>query len=137
MDVTDKSAGPDIVGRIMALEQKTRGLYGRVSALEMRFSSGEAAAYDDTEFVSGERRRELSLEGRITALEAALEEKRRASNAQKVSVLDVTGVVVGFSLLAVGALLATGSIDLLRNPLLAFTAGIVILACAAGRLVLK
>jgi hypothetical protein len=137
MDVTGKSAEPDIVGRVMALEQKMRGLYGRVSALEMRFSPGEAAAYDDTEFVSGERRRELSLEGRMTALEAALKEKRRAPNAQKVSMLDVTGVVVGFSLLAVGALLAAGSIDLLRNPLLAFTAGIVILACAVGRLVFK
>jgi hypothetical protein len=133
MNVTGKTAEPDLVGRIMALEQKARGLSGRVSALEMRFS-GEAAAYDDTEFVPGERRREPSLEGRITALEAALREKRRAP---RVSVFDVTGVVVGLSLLAVGALLATGSVDLLRNPLLAFAAGIVILACAAGRLVLK
>ncbi len=134
MDVTGKGIEPDIVGRVLALEQKTRGLYGRVGALEMRFS-GEASAYDDTEFVSGERRRDLSLEGRISALEAALRETR--PKAQKVSMLDVTGVVIGLSLLAVGALLAAGSIDLLRNPLLAFTAGIVILACAAGRLVLK
>jgi len=134
MESTGKTTEPDVVGRIMALEQKTRGLYGRVGALEMRFS-GNAAAYDDTEFVPGERRRELSVESRIAALEAALQEKGRSK--QKVSMLDVTGLVVGFSLLAAGALLATDSIDLLRNPLLAFTAGIVILACAAGRLVFK
>lgn len=141
MDATGKSAEPDVVGRVMALEQKTRGLYGRVSALEMRFSMepGEAAAYDNTEFVPGERRQEssLSAESRLAALEAALKEKKRALGVQKVSMLDMTGIVVGLSMLAVGALLATGSIDLLRNPLLAFTAGITILACAAGRLVLK
>jgi hypothetical protein len=137
MDISNKSIEPDTMGRVMSLEQKTRGLSGRVSALEMRFSSGEAAASDDTEFVPGERRRDLSLEGRIAALEATLKEKRRAPNAQKVSMLDVTGLIVGLSLLAVGALLATGSVDLLRNPLLAFTAGVVILACAAGRLLLK
>ena len=134
MEATGRSSEPDIVGRIMALEQRTRGLYGRVGALEMRFS-GEAAACDDTEFVPGERRRDLSLEGRIASLEAALSERRPAS--RKVSMLDVTGVVVGLSLLAVGALLATGSTDLLRNPLLAFTAGVIILACAASRLVFK
>ncbi len=60
MDETCKASEPDIVGRIMALEQRMRGLYGRVGALEMRFS-GEASAYDDTEFVPGERRRDLSL----------------------------------------------------------------------------
>jgi len=49
----------------------------------------------------------------------------------------MTGIIVGLSMLAVGVLLATGSVDLLRNPALAFAAGIVILACAAGRLMLK
>ncbi len=134
MDEAGRGVEPDVVGRIMALEQKTRGLYGRVSALEMRFSGGEAAC-DDTEFVPGERRRDVPLEGRIAALEAALSERPGAP--KKASMLDVTGMVVGVSLLAVGALLAAGSTDLLKNPLLAFTAGIVILACAAWRLLLK
>jgi len=46
-------------------------------------------------------------------------------------------MVIGLSALAIGFLLAVGSIDILRNPLLAFAAGIVILACSVGRLVLK
>ena len=57
--------------------------------------------------------------------------------AQKVSMLDITGILVGITMLAVGLLLATDSIDLLKNPLLAFAAGFAILACAAGRLLLK
>jgi hypothetical protein len=53
------------------------------------------------------------------------------------SMLDVTGIVVGLSMLAVGMLLATDSVDLLRNPLLAFGGGFIILACAAWRLMVK
>ncbi len=140
MDNSNKSVEPDTIGRVMALEQKTRGLSGRVSALEIRFSPGEtspveAAAYDATEFVPGEPRRDASVESRIAALEAALGENGRTSGPRKVSAFDVTGLVIGISLLAVGALLATDSIDLLRNPLLASTAGAIILACAAWRLV--
>ena len=132
----------DIVGRVMALEQKTRGLYGRVSAMEMRLSMGpaEAAVYDGTEFVSGEghlQRTTASLEDRIAALESSIQEKKSALAVQKVSMLDITGIVIGLSMLAVGALLAMDSIDILRNPLLAFTAGIIILACAVGRLLFK
>ena len=132
---------PDIVGRVMALEQKTRGLYGRVSALEMRFS-GEAgeAATDHMEFFAGERRPEhtrSSLDGRVAALESALQEKERAAGLQKVSMLDITGLAVGLSMVAVGVLLTTGSMDILRNPLLAFSCGIIVLGCAVGRLLLK
>lgn len=143
MDTSGRSMELDIVGRVMALEQKTRGLYGRVGAMEMRMSMGpgEAAVYDNTEFVPGEHRpvqgTTASLENRIAALESSLKEKKQALTVQKVSMLDVTGLVIGFSMLAVGVLLATDSVDILRNPLLAFAAGIIILACAVGRLLLK
>jgi hypothetical protein len=137
MEAMNKNVEPDIVGRVMALEQRTRGLHGRVSALEMRFSSGDAGAYDPTEFISGESQRETSrtpIEDRLAALETALSKK---PGAQKMSMLDVTGIVVGLSMLAVGALLATDSVDLLRNPLLAFAGGFIVLACAVGRLLKK
>lgn len=131
MEATDKDPGPDIVGRIMALEQRTRGLNGRLSALEMRFS-GDTSACDVTEFVpAGPDSAPASLEGRVAALEAAISKR---APAQKVSALDVTGIVVGLTMLAVGVLLATDSIDLLRNPLLAFAGGLIVLACAAWRL---
>jgi BMFP domain-containing protein YqiC len=139
MEAVNKNVEPDIVGRVMALEQRTRGLNGRVSALEMRFSqgAGEASA-DFTEFVPGEaprERRGASLDERVRALEASLSKK--PPTAQKMSMLDVTGIVVGLSMLAVGMLLATDSIDLLRNPLLAFAGGFIILACATWRLLQK
>ncbi len=134
MEATNKDSGPDVVGRIMALEQRTRGLNGRLSALEMRFS-GDAGACDATEFVpAGLEGPRSSLEGRVAALEAAASKK---APAQQVSVLDVTGIVVGLSMLAVGALLATGSIDLLRNPLLAFAGGLIVLGCASWRLLVR
>ena len=138
MDNYGNSMESDTLGRVMALEQKTRGLYGRVSAMEMRLSMEPceaAAAYDNTEFVPGEHRPEAtpSLENRLSALESALQNKKR----QNVSMLDLTGIIVGLSMLAVGVLLATGSLDLLRNPALAFGAGIIILACAGGRLLIK
>lgn len=136
MEETNKSAEPDIVGRVMALEQRTRGLSGRVSALEIRFSPGEGAC-DPIEFVPGEPPADstrTSLEGRVSALETLMTKKVLS---QKVSMLDVTGLVVGLSMLAVGVLLATDSVDLLRNPLLAFAGGFIILACAGYRLLIK
>jgi len=134
MEDTNKGPGPDVVGRIMALEQRTRGLNGRLSALEMRFS-GDSSACDATEYVpAGADGPHTSLEGRVAALEAAANKK---APAQKVSMLDVTGIVVGLSMLAVGVLLATGSVDLLKNPLLAFSGGIIVLGCAAWRLLAR
>ncbi|AFC99268.1 Protein of unknown function (DUF3040) [Methanocella conradii HZ254] len=136
MDANGKSLEADILGRVMALEQRTRGLHGRVNALEMRFSGAvEGDGHDDTEFVAGERLPD-SLEKRVAALEAAVNEKRQL-NARRASMLDVTGIVVGLSLLAVGVLLSTNSMGLLRNPLLAFSGGMVILACAVWRMVIK
>ncbi|WP_128860102.1 hypothetical protein [Methanocella paludicola] len=134
MDATNKESGPDVVGRIMALEQRTRGLGGRLSALEMRFS-GDASACDVTEFVpAGPEGPHASLEGRVAALEAATNKK---APVQKVSVLDMTGIAVGLLMIAVGMLLATDSIDLLRNPLLAFAGGFIVLGCAAWRLLVR
>ena len=141
MEPTVKNVEPDIVGRVMALEQRARGLHGRVSALEMRFSPGNSpvntSAGDTLEFVPGEApagHAGPSLEDRVAALETAVSNRMPA---QKVSMLDVTGILVGISLLIVGILLATDSVGLLKNPALAFAAGLVILACAAGRLLLK
>ncbi len=133
MEASGKEQDADIMGRVMALEQRTRGLYGRVNALEMRLSGSRGAdAQDDCEFVAGESLPN-GLEKRVDALEAIANERIRA-DARRASMLDITGMVVGISLLAVGVLLSTNSFDLLRNPLLAFTCGIVILGCSVGRL---
>ena len=51
--------------------------------------------------------------------------------------LDLTGLIVGLAMLAIGVLLSTNSFDMLRNPLLAFGAGIAILACVALRFMIK
>jgi len=143
MDSTAKGQEPDTIGRVMVLEQKTKGLYGRISAIEMRISRepGEAQDYDTTEFIPGERPlakgTALPLETRVMALENALKKSEKAPALGNLSMLDATGLVIGIAALAIGFLLASGSIDILRNPLLAFAAGIIILVCSAGRLVLK
>lgn len=139
-----RSMEMDIAGRVMAAEQKLRGLYGRVSALEMRLSMSPAdmGVYDDTEFVSGEASIEpyiniKSVEARIAALEASTGKKYVGRGAKRERALDLTGVIVGVSLLAIGVLLATDSFDILRNPMLAFAAGALVLGCVGLRLALK
>jgi hypothetical protein len=146
--MASKSIEPDIIGRVMALEQRTRGLHGRLSALEIRFSSPEKSNYDGpavdsitmvdlVEFVPGEVPRESRgdpLEDRMAALEAAIGKPKRP---EAVSMVDITGLLVGACLLAVGVMLATDSAGLLKNPALAFAVGILIIACALGRIVLK
>lgn len=141
-----KSIEMDIVGRVMALEQKLRGLQGRVSALEIRLSSDSRDAcpldpLDHTEFISGECAHTVpdlsALEGRIAAIESAVHDKplMSASIGKKNFALDLTGIVVGMSLLVIGVLLSTDSFDILRNPLLAFGAGIVVLACVLVKII--
>jgi len=136
MEANGKGQEADILGRLMALEQRTRGLNGRVNALEMRLSGAAVGdVQDECEFIAGELPPD-SLEKRVAALEA-IANGRKEPDARGASMLDITGMVVGLSLLAVGVLLSTNSIDLLRNPLLAFTVGVIILACSMGRLLKK
>ena len=143
MDPSGMGAEPDIIGRVMSLEQKTKGLYGRISAIEMHISmeQGEARAYDTLEFIPGERQAPkvtvMPLENRVAALESALGKNKKVMALGNISMLDVTGLVIGVSALGIGFLLFIGSIDILRSPLLAFAAGTVILACSIGRMVIK
>jgi hypothetical protein len=139
-----KSIQTDITGRVMALEQKLRGLQGRVSALEMRLSmespdTCQPCLYDGTEFVSGESYAETpdvsALEGRLSAMEAVLRDKPARHADPKSLAFDLTALVVGLSLLAIGVLLSTDSFDILRNPMLAFGAGVAVLACAVIKLI--
>lgn len=142
-----KSIEMDITGRVMALEQKLRGLQGRVSALEMRLSMDTPGAcpislYDGMEFISGEPSQphapDMSvIEGRLSSMEATLLNKKAERTDGKNLALDLTGLIVGLALLAIGVLLSTNSFDVLRNPLLAFGAGIAILACVALRFMIK
>jgi hypothetical protein len=143
MDSSSSGSGPDVIGRVMSLEQKTKGLYGRISAIEMRISmeQGEAQAYDTLEFIQGERPASkvtaMSLENRVATLESALEKNKKIISPGNISMLDVTGLVIGISALSIGFLLFIGSTDILRSPLLAFAAGTVILVCSVGRMVIK
>ena len=142
-----KSIETDVTGRVMALEQKLRGLQGRVSAVEMRLSMEtpgpcQINLYDGMEFISGEPCPQQSpdmsaLEGRLSSLEAVLQNKKAERVDKKNLALDLTGLIVGVALLAIGVLLSTNSFDVLRNPLLAFGAGIAILACVGLRFMIK
>jgi hypothetical protein len=150
----DKKVETDLVGRVMLLEQKFRSVSGRINALEMRITGGAVDAYggvpqaapdggspdDSLEFVPADVGRDnlladvIRLQGRIAELEMALE---KSSKKQSMVItagmfsFDVTGLIVGFLMIAGGMLLATGNFELLKNPLLVLMGGVAILMWVA------
>ncbi|MCD1296280.1 hypothetical protein CUJ83_14855 [Methanocella sp. CWC-04] len=135
-DHTYRNPESDIDGRILSLEQRFRGLSGRVSALEIRLSSGPDGEdeYDPTEFVAGESGAPYyddplsALEKRVRGIEKALNDKEPLSTVPacpaKTGLLpDITGLVAGSFMLLTGILLALNSFDVLRNPLFAMGCG--------------
>lgn len=152
MDGT-KNTETDLAGRVMSLEQKFRGLHGRVSALEMRLSPGASGEddideYDLTEFVacgntgiSGGIPDSVDLEDRVRSLEERLgrtDASVQRSHAEgSVHTIDITGLIMGISMIAIGILLSTNSLDMLKNPMLAFVCGVSLLAYVTFKAIKK
>ncbi len=156
----DKKLETDLVGRVMLLEQKFRSISGRINALEMRITGGAVdnnagvplaasnggVSEDVLEFVPADGEHDnviadvIGLQGRITALEKALE---RSSKKQAMVItagkysFDVTGLIVGFILIAAGLLLAMDNFELLKNPLLVLAGGAVILMWVAYKALVR
>ncbi len=142
----------DLTGRVMSLEQRTKGLQGRISALEMCLSgsaghsrSVESGACDDTEFVPAAMLSHLSgdqepgtVEERFFMIEPMAGRKGSRENRLPVvaRAIDTTGIIAGGILLGAGLLLYSGNLDIIKNPLLAMGCGILLIAGVAVRLVL-
>lgn len=133
-NLSDEKYGSDYTGRVMSIEQRLRGLQGRVRALEMRVSTRDSPieaseALDEIEFIAACP--VDSVPDDIVLRLEALEKK--AGPAPGPDTLDVSGIVGGLALIGAGLLLSAGSFDLLKNPLLAFGTGIALLAGAGMR----
>lgn len=150
MSKSRESVNADIMGRVLFLEQRTKGLQGRLAALEARLSdtSGNPGNYDadireDIEFVAALRLTPLCpgpgpLE--IPVSEQGLPMKSDCNSAipgQRVlHSIDATGVVAGTILLGAGLLLSTGNVDLIKNPLLSLGCGIFLILLSLMRPIL-
>jgi hypothetical protein len=134
----------------MSLEQRTKGLQGRLAALEARLSdtAGNASNYnddirEDIEFVAAMRLTPLCpgpspLE--IPVSENGLPMKSDSNSAipgrRALHSIDATGVVAGTILLGAGLLLSTGNVDLIKNPLVSLGCGIFLILFSLMRPIL-
>lgn len=138
----------DAPGRVIWLEQKVRGLEARTRALEL-YMSGPGCqnskygqplqALPEDEYVpAGATAHDVDyagLENRLAALEKASKPgKKGPVGAAPGRAIDVTGLLIGSALIITGVLLYSGSMDLLKNPLLSLGCGILITAYALIRL---
>jgi hypothetical protein len=134
MSQPKESVNMDVMGRVMFLEQRTKGLQGRLSAIEMRlsgngghdFSPGPA---EDTEFIPAAGLSNLppgtgTTDHRPPAIERSMAVDPVHQQRAVPKALDMTGIVAGLILIGAGLLLYTGNIDLIKNPLLSLGCGI-------------
>lgn len=151
MSLNNNTIDADLTGRIMSLEQRTKGMQGRISALEISLSGygakatiPEACACNDTEFVPAIISRPYveadyhMTEAKISAKEESMNRQCSMNiNRQKVTrAIDTTGIIAGAILIGIGLLLYSGNLDIIKNPLLAMGCGISMIAGVALRLVL-
>jgi len=129
----------DLTGRVMYLEQRTKGLHGRISALEVRLSGSAACndnraiACNDADFVpaagfSGPGREHMPVP------DPAYQQERPSSGPGRT--FDATGLIAGAILIGAGLLLYAGNLEILRNPLVVMGCGILLIAGTALRMVI-
>lgn len=129
----------DLNGRLMFLEQRTKGLQGRISALEVRLSGSAACdnngigSLDDTDFIPAARFSDPGREQMPTSDQAWQHERPRQGRDR---VFEATGLMAGAILIGAGLLLYTGNLEILRNPLVVMSCGILLITGAVLRLVL-
>jgi len=140
----------DAVGRIMSLEQRTKGLQGRISAIEVRLSGTadkdgcrESGVCEDTEFVPAAQHSSLcpepgTIEARLSGLELTLNQCIMPENHRLPAsrTFDITGLIAGVIMIGASLLLYTGNFDVIKNPLLAMGCGILLIGGALKRIVL-
>ena len=133
-------AGPDLPGRIMSLEQKYRGIQGRVSAIEMRLSPS-AGDEEGLEFIACSDGEEPSVDRDAIQKRMALIEKQvselkgggETKNHVVMHTIDITALLTGIGLMGLGIIIWLNGYDLLRNPLLPIGCGAFMLSLSAIR----
>ena len=154
-------AGSDIDGRVMALEQNIRGLNARICAFERSFSADPAyrqtramkhqAGCDDQSMGSPEiddfvPASALTIgydplygqgaSDKNAELPGTLEQNHSHKKASwfKLLPLDFTGLIAGAIMVLISILLYTGNLEMLKNPLMPFLFGVLLIACVCVRI---
>jgi hypothetical protein len=131
----------------MSLEQRTKGLQGRISALEARLSgtacddrTSDPGNGGDVEFVAAAQLSSpYPAHGTLDARPSALEQTLNAAIPENTGLsraFDATGLIAGAILIGAGLLLFTGNIEIVRNPLAVMGCGILLIGTAIKRIVL-
>jgi hypothetical protein len=138
----------DVTGRVLSLEQRVKGLQGRIAAIEARLScAGDLPAgnsYPAEDFVPATRNTD-----HLALAEPGIpgDEKCPANPAPGVpgttsglpekQTSDLTGLLAGAILIGAGLLLLTGNLEILKNPLAAIGCGILLIAGSLKRKLYK
>lgn len=157
-------SGSDIEGRVMAIEQNTRGLNARVCAIEKSLSIDQRAGNVRTGILQPTIDQQITDKDQIDDFVPAMREIRidqngdmsngretRIMEAEKpvtitgiekiprsmVLPLDVTGLLAGALLILISILLFTDNIGLLKNPLVPLLFGTLLIVCVLVKLCLK
>ncbi|MGA9140453.1 MAG: hypothetical protein WBZ29_09530 [Methanocella sp.] len=129
----------DLSGRVMCLEQRTKGLQGRISAIEVRLSGtavrqdNEAGACNDMDYIPAAGFSGFCQQPGRMPDQACQQVSHRPG---PVRAVDATGLIAGAILIGIGILLYAGNLEILRNPIVAMGCGILLIAGATLRAVL-
>ena len=136
-----ESVDIDLTGRVMYLEQRTKGLQGRISAIETRLSGTagndffpEPAIDMDAEFVPANGPINYGhVPGAYGAGHSGTEPPAktdpRLTGRQPLTMyrVDATGLLAGGLLIGVGLLLYAGNLDIIKNPILSIGCGLLLI----------
>lgn len=147
----DKNYSPekDLVGRVMSLEQRIKGLQGRIAAIEACLSGPGAAhhirpqvpvddfipapLHDDQPEPAQPSVPVAPQSSAIVTLSSESIARRQPAR----PTIDTTGIIAGTILIGAGLLLYGGNIETIKNPLVAVGCGILLLGSVLVRLLYK
>jgi len=134
----------------MYLEQRTKGLQGRISAIETRLSGGaskdcfaESAADIDAEFFPATGHINYGhMPGACgdghSGMGQPAKPDPRHTRMQLLTMhrVDATGLLAGGLLIGVGLLLYAGNLDIIKNPILSLGCGLLLILFSVLRSIL-
>ncbi len=133
----------------MSLEQRTKGIQGRISALEARLSgtagddTSDPGINGDVEFVpaaghSAMHHMQSTHEARPSVFERSLNQPAMLENHKSPmdQVFNTTGLIAGAIMIGASLLLFTNNVEIIKNPLIALGCGILLVGTASKRIVL-
>ncbi|HEY3274203.1 MAG TPA: hypothetical protein VGJ92_10600 [Methanocella sp.] len=130
----------DMTGRILSLEQRVKGLYGRIAAIEARISCpGNDRVPEANEpfedFVPAANCLDRQNASDYCTSDDQQQPAVRASTPvdpgtgrKAKPATDMTGLIAGAILIGAGILLLTGNVETIKNPLVAIGCGILLIA---------